>query len=38
VEAEHQLFESLGHTPLQVLVGAVLGVFAAIVWNHWFEL
>ena len=38
LEAEHQLFESLGHTPLQVLVGAVLGVFAAIVWNHWFEL
>jgi acid phosphatase family membrane protein YuiD len=38
VETEHQLFESLGHTPLQVLVGAVLGIFAAIVWNHWFEL
>ena len=38
VAAEHQLFESLGHTPLQVLVGAAIGVLAAIVWNHWFEL
>ncbi len=38
VATEHQLFESLGHTPLQVLVGASIGVLAAIVWNHWFEL
>jgi hypothetical protein len=38
VANEHQLFEMLGHTPLQVLVGAVLGVLAAMVWNRLFEL
>jgi hypothetical protein len=37
-KAEHQLFELLGHTPLQVLVGAIVGVLAAIVWNHSFDL
>jgi len=35
---EHQLFELLGHTPFQVLVGAVIGVLAAIVWSYWFAL
>jgi hypothetical protein len=33
-EAEaHQLMELLGHTPLEVLVGALLGVGSALVWN-----
>jgi acid phosphatase family membrane protein YuiD len=36
-EAEHKLFELLGHTPLQVLAGAVVGILAAIVWNAWFN-
>ena len=35
-ETEHQLFEMLGHTPLQVLVGAAIGVLAALVWDLWF--
>lgn len=30
----HRLMTLLGHTPLEVLVGAVLGVGAAITW-HW---
>lgn len=29
----HRLMELLGHTPLQVLVGAILGVASAVVWN-----
>lgn len=29
----HRLMELLGHTPLEVLVGAVLGVVSALVWN-----
>jgi uncharacterized protein len=36
VEAEadrHRLMELLGHTPLQVLVGAILGVASALVWD-----
>jgi acid phosphatase family membrane protein YuiD len=37
-QTEHQLFEMLGHTPLQVLVGAVLGVGIAFVWHHWLAL
>ena len=33
-EAEaHQLMELLGHTPLEVLVGALLGVGSALLWN-----
>jgi acid phosphatase family membrane protein YuiD len=30
----HRLMELLGHTPLEVLVGALLGVGAAVTW-HW---
>ncbi len=40
VEAEadrHRLMELLGHTPLQVLVGAVLGVTSALVWSRVFR-
>ena len=33
---QHQLFESLGHTPLEVLVGAGLGVLASVIWNRAF--
>jgi acid phosphatase family membrane protein YuiD len=33
-EGTHKLMELLGHTPLEVLVGAVLGVASALVW-HW---
>ena len=33
---ERKLFELLGHTPLEVLVGAVLGVIAAVAWNRMF--
>jgi hypothetical protein len=29
-----RLMELLGHTPLEVLVGAVLGVLSAVLW-HW---
>ena len=29
----HRLMELLGHTPLEVLIGAVLGVVSALVWN-----
>jgi len=32
---QHQLLESLGHTPLEVLIGAALGVGAALVWNRY---
>jgi len=35
---ERQLFELLGHTPFEVLVGALLGVGAAVLWNRWFTL
>jgi len=31
----HRLMELLGHTPLEVLVGAILGVVSALVWS-WF--
>jgi acid phosphatase family membrane protein YuiD len=33
---QQQLFESLGHTPLEVLVGAALGVLAALVLDRAF--
>ena len=33
---ERKLFELLGHTPLEVFVGAMLGVGAALVWNRVF--
>jgi acid phosphatase family membrane protein YuiD len=29
----HRLMELLGHTPLEVLVGAILGVVSALAWN-----
>jgi acid phosphatase family membrane protein YuiD len=35
---EQKLFELLGHTPFEVLVGALLGVGAAVLWNRWFTL
>lgn len=31
---KQQLMESLGHTPLEVLVGASIGVAAAILWHR----
>jgi len=34
-EGTHRLMELLGHTPLEVFVGAVLGVASALLW-HWF--
>ena len=30
----HRLMELLGHTPLEVAVGAIIGVGASVVW-HW---
>lgn len=33
----HRLMELLGHTPLQVLVGALLGVASAVVWGRIFR-
>jgi hypothetical protein len=33
-EGTHRLMELLGHTPLEVFVGAVLGVISALIW-HW---
>jgi len=33
-EGTHKLIELLGHTPLEVLVGALLGVGTALLW-HW---
>ena len=33
---ERKLFELLGHTPLEVFIGALLGVGAALVWNRVF--
>ena len=33
---ERKLFELLGHTPLEVLVGALIGIGAALVWNKVF--
>ena len=29
----HRLMELLGHTPLEVFIGAILGVVSALVWN-----
>jgi acid phosphatase family membrane protein YuiD len=29
----HRLMELLGHTPLEVLVGALLGIASAFLWN-----
>jgi acid phosphatase family membrane protein YuiD len=29
-----RLIELLGHTPLEVLVGAILGVFSAVIWHR----
>ena len=29
----HRLMELLGHTPLEVLAGALIGVASAFVWN-----
>lgn len=31
---KQQLIESLGHTPLEVLAGATLGVAAAMIWHR----
>ena len=33
----HRLMELLGHTPLEVFVGAILGVVSALVWNRIFR-
>ena len=33
---ERKLFELLGHTPFEVLVGALIGIGAALVWNKVF--
>jgi len=33
-EGTHRLMELLGHTPLEVLIGAILGVASAVIW-HW---
>ena len=33
-EGTHRLMELLGHTPLEVFVGAVVGVASALLW-HW---
>ncbi len=33
---ERKLFELLGHTPLEVFIGALLGVGAALAWNKVF--
>lgn len=30
----HRLMELLGHTPFEVLMGAILGVLSAVLW-HW---
>lgn len=35
-QSERKLFELLGHTPLEVLVGGILGVGAALAWNRIF--
>ena len=35
-QSERKLFELLGHTPFEVMIGALLGVGAAIVWNRVF--
>jgi acid phosphatase family membrane protein YuiD len=32
-EGTHKLMELLGHTPLEVLVGALLGVGTALLWH-----
>ncbi len=32
-EGAHRLMELLGHTPLEVLVGALLGTLSAVLWN-----
>jgi len=31
---EHRLWELLGHTPFEVVIGAVVGVAYALVWYH----
>ena len=31
----HRLMELLGHTPFEVLVGAVLGTVGALLWYTW---
>lgn len=33
-EGTHKLMELLGHTPLEVAVGSILGVVSALAW-HW---
>ena len=33
-ESAQKLMELLGHTPFEVLVGAMLGVCSAVLW-HW---
>ncbi len=33
----HRLIELLGHTPLEVFVGAILGVVSALVWDWIFR-
>jgi acid phosphatase family membrane protein YuiD len=33
-EGTHKLIELLGHTPFEVLIGAILGVVTATLW-HW---
>jgi acid phosphatase family membrane protein YuiD len=35
-QTERKLFELLGHTPLEVLVGGMIGVGAALAWNRVF--
>lgn len=35
--ATHRLMELLGHTPLEVLVGALLGVASALAWFRFFS-
>ena len=32
-----RLMELLGHTPLEVLVGALIGVGSALLWARWFH-
>jgi hypothetical protein len=35
-QSERKLFELLGHTPFEVMIGALLGVGAALAWNRIF--
>ena len=32
---KQKLMELLGHTPFEVLIGALLGVMCALVWHGW---